>query len=94
MKLFPDEWLSYKRCSALPNVRLTMRAPGNIPGFERKPMKNMKKLTIVVALLVAALATAGQMRHPSNPLTAGGTLLQTSASDLPIPICPPACDRK
>jgi hypothetical protein len=53
----------------------------------------MNKLTIAIALLVAALATAGQMRHPSHPLTAGGTKLETTVNEWPVPPCPPACRR-
>ena len=49
----------------------------------------MKKLTIGIALLVAALATAGQAIHPSNPLPVGGALLPTKTGDWPYPPCPP-----
>jgi len=51
----------------------------------------MKKLTIAIALLVAALATAGQMRHPSNPLIVGGNKLETTAQEWPMPPCIPSC---
>lgn len=52
----------------------------------------MKKITIAIALLAAALATAGQLRHPSNPLTVSGTVISTtSAYEWPAPPCPPAC---
>jgi len=51
----------------------------------------MKKLTIGIALLVAALATFGQARHPSNPLTLGGTEIQTTVADWPGASCPPLC---
>jgi len=50
----------------------------------------MKKLTIAIALLVAALATSGQLRHRDNPLTAAGEMIQT---DVPTPPCPPDCAR-
>jgi hypothetical protein len=68
-----------------------MWAPGETPCFERKLMK---KLTIAIALLIAGLATAGQLRHPSNPLTLGGNKLQTTEHDWPTPTCPPACDQE
>jgi hypothetical protein len=54
----------------------------------------MKKLTIAIALLVAALATAGQMSHPSNPLTVGGSKLETTAQEWPEPPCIPTCGRE
>ena len=50
----------------------------------------MKKLTIILALAVAALATAGMTRHPSNPLTVAGKALPTTAA-WPAPVCPPNC---
>jgi hypothetical protein len=54
----------------------------------------MKKTSIAIALLLAALATAGQLRHPSNPLTIDGKKLSTTGhQDLPFPICPPDCDQ-
>jgi hypothetical protein len=51
----------------------------------------MKRIPIAIALLLAALATAGQLRHPSNPLTIDGKKLSTGHQDLPFPICPPDC---
>jgi hypothetical protein len=51
----------------------------------------MKRIPIAIALLLAALATAGQLRHPSNPLTIDGKKLSTGHKDLPFPICPPDC---
>jgi hypothetical protein len=54
----------------------------------------MKRIPIAIALLLAALATAGQLRHPSNPLTIDGKKLSTGHMDLPFPICPPDCDQE
>jgi hypothetical protein len=54
----------------------------------------MKKIPIAIALLLAALATAGQLRHSSNPLTIDGKKLSTGHKDLPFPICPPDCDQE
>jgi len=51
----------------------------------------MKKLTIGIALLVAALATFGQVRHPSNPLTVAGAKIQTTVADWPGTSCPTSC---
>ena len=51
----------------------------------------MKTTFVAIALLIAALATAGQLRHPSNPLTIEGKKLSTAQSELPFPICPPNC---
>jgi hypothetical protein len=50
-----------------------------------------KTLAIAIGLLVAALATAGQLRNPSNPLTFGGQNLSTTQQEWPFPMCPPAC---
>jgi hypothetical protein len=50
-----------------------------------------KTVVIAIGLLVAALATAGQLRHPSNPLTFGGQKLSTTQQEWPFPMCPPAC---
>jgi len=54
----------------------------------------MKKVSIAIALLLATLATAGQLRHPSNPLTIDGKKLSTEHQEWPFPICPPDCDLK
>jgi len=54
----------------------------------------MKKLTIGIALLVAALATFGQVRHPSNPLTVGGAKIQTTVAEWPQAYCPPNCGER
>jgi hypothetical protein len=51
----------------------------------------MNKTFVAIALLLAALATAGQLRHPSNPLTIEGKKLSIAQSELPFPICPPSC---
>ena len=51
----------------------------------------MKKTFVAIAILVAAAATAGQLRHQSNPLTVEGKKLSTVQRDWPFPICPPAC---
>ena len=51
----------------------------------------MKKLMIGIALLVGALATLGQVRHPSNPLTVGGNKMQTTVAEWPQTYCPPNC---
>ena len=53
----------------------------------------MRKTFIAIGLVVAALATAGQLRHPSNPLTVEGKKLSTVQRDWPFPICPPMCDQ-
>lgn len=50
----------------------------------------MKKLTIVLALAVAAVATAGMMTHSQNPLLVNGKAL-TMPHEFPYPPCPPAC---
>jgi len=47
----------------------------------------MKKLTILLALAVAALATAGMVRNPGNPLTLAGD----KTREWPTPTCPPSC---
>lgn len=52
----------------------------------------MKKISIAIALLVATLSTAGQLRHPSSPLTIDGNQLSTENKDWPFPICPPDCN--
>jgi hypothetical protein len=52
----------------------------------------MKKTCIAIALLLATLATAGQLRHPSTPLTLEGKMLSTQHKEVPFPICPPDCD--
>jgi len=51
----------------------------------------MRKLTFALVLAVAALATAGQMTHPSNPLTLKGKQLPVTPHILPLPVCPPSC---
>ena len=51
----------------------------------------MKTIFVAIALLLAALATAGQLRHPLNPLTIDGDKLSTEQQELPFPICPPNC---
>jgi hypothetical protein len=51
----------------------------------------MKRISIAIALLLATLATAGQLRHPSNPLTIDGKKLSTEHKEWPFPICPPDC---
>ena len=51
----------------------------------------MKKIAIAAALLVATLATAGQLRHPSNSLTLDGKQITVGSQDWPVPICPPDC---
>ena len=51
----------------------------------------MKKTFVAIALLLAAAATAGQLRHPANPLTIKGKKLAIEQRDWPFPICPPAC---
>jgi hypothetical protein len=53
----------------------------------------MKKTCIAIALLLATLATAGQLRHSSSPLTIEGKKLTTEQKEVPFPICPPDCDR-
>jgi hypothetical protein len=53
----------------------------------------VRKTFVAIALLVAALATAGQLRNPSNPLTFAGKKLSTVQRDWPFPICPPLCDQ-
>jgi hypothetical protein len=53
----------------------------------------MRKTFIAIGLLVAALATAGQLKNPSNPLTFTGKKLSTVQRDWPFPICPPMCDQ-
>jgi len=50
----------------------------------------MKKLTIIIALAVAAIATAGQLMHPLNPLTVAGKAISVEGS-IPFPVCPPSC---
>lgn len=65
-----------------------MWAPGGHPGFWKG--KDMSKLTIVIALLAAVVATFGQLNHPSNPLPTGGILVQTTP-EWPLPFCPPDC---
>lgn len=50
----------------------------------------MKKLTLILALAVAAIATAGQFRHPANPLTMADHQVPVNP-DFPFPACPPAC---
>jgi hypothetical protein len=51
----------------------------------------MKKLTIILALAVAALATAGRLSHPNNPQTTQGMALSTTPGIWPLPVCPPDC---
>jgi hypothetical protein len=51
----------------------------------------MKKISIAIALTVAAFATAGQLRNPFNSLTMDGKNLSTIQMDWPVPICPPDC---
>jgi len=51
----------------------------------------MKKFFFLVTLAVAALATVGQIRHSSNPLTVNGNTLSTIQNDWPAPVCPPDC---
>ena len=53
----------------------------------------MKKISISIALLLATVATAGQLRHPVNPLTIDGKKLSTENKEWPFPICPPDCDQ-
>jgi hypothetical protein len=60
----------------------------------RRETKKMKKLTFALALAVAALATAGQVTHPSNPLTIAGKQLPMTPEVYPLPVCPPACGRR
>jgi hypothetical protein len=50
----------------------------------------MKKLTIILALAVAALASAGMARHRQNPMTAAGKAIP-AADCCPFPPCPPDC---
>ncbi|MBV9771348.1 MAG: hypothetical protein JOZ32_17390 [Bryobacterales bacterium] len=51
----------------------------------------MKTLTLAFALTVAAVATAGQRAHSSNPMTIDGKKLAVTPSVYPFPQCPPAC---
>ena len=51
----------------------------------------MKKTFVAIAILLATAATAGQLRHPANPLTIQGKKLSTEHRDWPFPICPPDC---
>lgn len=51
----------------------------------------MKKLTIVLALAAAALATAGMRRHPANPLTVASQKISVAPQEFPYPVCPPSC---
>jgi hypothetical protein len=51
----------------------------------------MKILTFALVLTVAALATFGQVSHPSNPLTLNGKKLPVTPNSFPLPQCPPAC---
>jgi hypothetical protein len=52
-----------------------------------------KKLTLALALAVAALATAGQMKNPSNPQTLNGKKLPPKPNVYPVPDCPPCAHR-
>ena len=54
----------------------------------------MKKTFVTIALLLAALATAGQLSHPQSPLTFSGQRLSIIPAEAPFPICPPHCDRQ
>jgi hypothetical protein len=51
----------------------------------------MKKLTFIVALAVAALATVGMKRHPGNPQMTQAKVLPSPTKAWPLPICPPNC---
>lgn len=51
----------------------------------------MKKTFVAIALVLAALATAGQLRHPANPVTIEGKKLSTGQIEWPFPVCPPDC---
>lgn len=53
-------------------------------------MKSARTLTLVIAFAVAAIATAGQLRHRSNPLAIGGVLMSANP-DTPTPPCIPNC---
>lgn len=54
----------------------------------------MKKTFVAIALLLAAVATAGELRHPTNPLTFDGKRLSIVPAEAPFPICPPHCARE
>jgi hypothetical protein len=73
------------------SIVYTKRPWGRISN-RKKERFPMKKTSIAIALLLAALATAGQLRHPSNPLTIDGKKLSTEHKELPFPICPPDCN--
>jgi hypothetical protein len=65
-------------------------------GFENPAELNqrgslMKKVTLALVLATAALAIAGQIRNPSNPLTLNGRMLPVTSSIIPVPECPPHC---
>jgi hypothetical protein len=52
----------------------------------------MKKLSIAIAVLAAAVVSAGSVTHNKNSSPANRpTVPSTIQADLPAPSCPPAC---
>jgi hypothetical protein len=52
----------------------------------------MKKLTIAIALLAAAVVFASPLTHHNSSLNTGKrTAPSTIQADFPAPVCPPDC---
>lgn len=54
----------------------------------------MRRLSIAIGLVVAALATYGQLKNQSNPLVVNGAKIPVTQQDYPFPPCPPDCGFK
>jgi len=52
----------------------------------------MKKLSIAIAVLAAAVVSAGPLTHHKNSVNRP-TIPSTIQADAPAPSCPPACAR-
>jgi hypothetical protein len=52
----------------------------------------MKKLSLAIALLAAAVVSAGALtHHKSSPTASKRTAPSTIQANFPTPICPPDC---
>jgi hypothetical protein len=52
----------------------------------------MKKLSLAIALLAAAVVSAGALTHHKSSSTASQrTAPSTIQADFPAPVCPPEC---
>jgi len=61
------------------------------PDKSAERRNHMKKLSLAIAVLAAAVVFAGPLNHKSPLKTTQRTALSTIQADYPFPICPPDC---